>query len=135
MGKTGRKIVYTVVSKLSRKHMQREKVWKKIPQNINSDFLRKWELNYGWILLSLYISVLSKFSTRIIYTWGVCVGGLIYEKQIQCEAKTLFESFPLLLLPPPPNTLMSSCSLPSISLSQHGSQCCNYVHVCPFFPV
>lgn len=23
--------------------------------DINSDFLRKWELNYGWILLTLYI--------------------------------------------------------------------------------
>lgn len=59
----------------------------------------------------------------------------IYEKQIQCQAKNLFESLPLIPLPPPPYTLMGSCSLPSISLSQHGSHFCNYVHVCLSFPI
>ena len=57
-------------------------------KKVNCDFLGKWEVNEGWTLLPLCVSVLFKFSTGIVYWEG---RKHTYEKQIQGGTETCFE--------------------------------------------
>lgn len=66
------KIVYIVSSQLCGKYMHRKKSGRKYSIYSNSLLTvislgnENW-IMYGWILLSLYFSILSKFYTRIMY--------------------------------------------------------------------